>query len=518
MMTVDYLIKRSAKKFGKRLALVDGDLRFTYEALNDRVNRLANGLLGMGLKKGDRVGVLFRNCHQAMESTLALNKAGFVYVPLNARYAGQEHVYMLNDSEANTVIYSKEFSDTIDQIRHQIPGVKNYICAGEAENAVSYEGLLDGSPGKEPDITISPEDLLYIRYTSGTTGKPKGVMLTHRNGVASIVNSIIDNVDIKPDDVMVHVGPITHASGALILPHFILGAANVLLKEFDPELFLQTIERERATTIFVVPTMLIVLLQHPGLAKYDLSSLKTIKYGAAPMPLEPLKEALRIFGPILTQGYGLTEAPLQDTGLRKEDHVVDGPPEVTARLASAGRELQLIQVRIVDDEGNELKPGEIGEIAIKGDNVMLGYWKNPEATAEKLRNGWLHTGDMAYKDEEGYIFIVDRKHDMIISGGFNIYPKEVEDAIYSHPSVSQCAVIGVPDDRWGESVKAVVVLKKGYQVTEQDIIDHCRKSIASYKKPKSVEFVDSIPVNPNGKVMRRELREKYWAGYTRRVN
>lgn len=518
MMTVDYLIKKSAQKFAKRLALVDGDLRLTYEALNDRVNRLANGLLEMGLKKGDRVGVLFRNCHEALESTLALNKAGFVYVPLNARYAGQEHEYMLNNSEANTVIYSKEFSDTIDQIRGQVPGVKNYICAGETEGSISYEDLLSRSSGKEPDIPIFPEDLIYIRYTSGTTGKPKGVMLSHRSGVASIVNSMLDNVDIKSDDVMVHVGPITHASGALILPHFIVGAANVLLKEFDPELFLQTIERERASTIFVVPTMLIFLLQHPSLAKYNLSSLKTIKYGAAPMPLEPLREALKVFGPILTQGYGLTEAPLQDTGLRKEDHVVDGPSEVTARLASAGRELQLIQVRIVDDQGNELKPGEIGEIAIKGDNVMLGYWKNPEATADKLRNGWLHTGDMAYKDEAGYVFIVDRKHDMIISGGFNIYPKEVEDAIYCHPAVSQCAVIGVPDDQWGESVKAVVVLREGHEATEQDIIEHCRKNIASYKKPKSVEFVDSIPVNPNGKVMRRELREKYWVGLTRRVN
>ncbi len=518
-MDKGYVFRRCVKRFRNRLAVVSGDVRLNYEQLNERVNKLACGLISLGVKKGDRIGLLLLNSHHYIEAEYACAKCGFVMVPLNARLAGPEHAYMLQHSEANTLIFGEEFIDIISPIVSQIPSVKRYICIGKRtpDGTINYEKLLEGQSNAEPYIKLSGDDLSSIRYTSGTTGRPKGVVLTQKNDIASAINQLADNLNPRTGDVMLHVGPVTHASGALILPHFMVGASNVILKEFDPEATLNAVVKEKATTMFLVPTMIIFLLQYPGLASFDLSTIRHIGYGAAPMPVEPLREALKIFGPVFAQGYGLTEAPLQDTLLRKEEHVIDGSEEALARLASAGRELQRIELTIRDDEGNLLPAGEIGEIAVKGDHVMTGYWKDPEATAERLRDGWLYTGDMAFMDEDGYVFIVDRKHDMIISGGFNIYPREVEEVIYRHPAVSQCAVIGVPDDRWGESVKAIVVLKEGAAATAEDIIEHAKRHIASYKKPKSVEFADSIPVNPYGKVMRREIREKYWAGRTRRV-
>lgn len=517
-MDKGYVFRRCVKRFRNRLAVVSEDVRLSYEQLNERVNKLACGLISLGVKKGDRVGLLLLNSHHYIEVEYACAKSGFVMVPLNVRLTGSEHAYMLQNSEANTLIFGEEFNDTVSSIVSQISNVRRFICIGKKtpSGTINYEKLLDGQPNAEPYMQISEDDLSSIRYTSGTTGKPKGVMQTQKNDIASAINQLADNLNPEASDVMLHVGPITHASGAMILPHFMVGAANVILKEFDPEVIFNTVIKEKVTTMFLVPTMIIFLLEYPKLASFDLSTIKHIGYGAAPMPVEPLREAIKVFGPVFAQGYGLTEAPLQDTLLRKEEHVACSE-DALARLASAGRELQRVQLAIRDDEGNILPSGEIGEISVKGDHVMKGYWKDPEATAERLQDGWLRTGDMAFMDEDGYVFIVDRKHDIIISGGFNIYPREVEEAIYQYPSVFQCAVIGVPDDQWGESVKAIVKLKEGASATAEDIIEHTRRHIASYKKPKSVEFVHAIPVNPYGKVMRRELREKYWAGRSRRI-
>jgi acyl-CoA synthetase (AMP-forming)/AMP-acid ligase II len=283
-------------------------------------------------------------------------------------------------------------------------------------------------------------------------------------------------------------------------------------------MLLETIQMERITTLYLVPTMIVMLLAYPELKKYDLSSLKNIRYGASPISANVLKNAIEVFGNIFVQGYGLTEASMPMTLLLKEDHVLDGSEKKLRRLNSIGREVYVATVRIMDESGNLLPPGQVGEIVVRSDQVMEGYWKKPEATAETLRDGWLHTRDMGYMDEDGYIYLVDRKDDMIVSGGFNIYPKEVEDVLYSYPAVLEAAVFGVPDEKWGEAVKAVISVRSGMKVTEEEIIEHCRKHLASYKKPKSVDFIKELPKSPFGKIWRRKLKEPYWQGRKRMIS
>jgi acyl-CoA synthetase (AMP-forming)/AMP-acid ligase II len=289
------------------------------------------------------------------------------------------------------------------------------------------------------------------------------------------------------------------------------------MEKFDPEQILQTIQKERVTSLLMVPTMLVRLLMTPNLGSYDISSVKRIWYGTAPMPPDRLKEAIRVFGPVFRQNYGLTESPQPVTYLSPEDHILEGTDAEKKRIASAGKPALGIALKIEDEAGNEVEPGEIGEIVIQSQQLMKEYWKRPEATTEVLKNGWFHTGDLAMKDEYGFVYIVDRKNDMIISGGFNIYPREVEEALMTHPAVANAAVVGVPDDVWGESVKAFIVPRKDQAIAAEDLIRHCQSRISSYKKPKTVEIVSDLPINAYGKVMRRKLKEPYWAGRERRV-
>jgi acyl-CoA synthetase (AMP-forming)/AMP-acid ligase II len=304
----------------------------------------------------------------------------------------------------------------------------------------------------------------------------------------------------------------------MVLPIILRGGRSIILPGFEVDLLLKTIEKERVTHLLLVPTMINMMLNHPDLKKYDLSSIRTIFYSASPMPVERIKQALQVFGPVLIQGYGCTESSALITYLPKEDHAFEGDPKKLKRLASCGVPIMTCDVRVVNEKEEDIKPGEIGEIIERGDDTMMGYWKDPERTAETLKNGWLYTRDMATVDEEGYIYIVDRKADMIISGGYNIYPTEVEEVLYRHPAVFEASVIGVPDDLWGESVKAIVVLKEGMRATEDELIQHCKNCLSSYKKPKSIDFVRDLPKNPYGKILRRKLREKYWVGQERMVH
>jgi acyl-CoA synthetase (AMP-forming)/AMP-acid ligase II len=383
---------------------------------------------------------------------------------------------------------------------------------------LDYEKLMAKASAEEPRVSISEEDMISLRYTSGTTGKPKGVIHDHRSNITALYNSLMDGLRIEEGDVIALMGPVTHASGAMILPHLLRGAKVIILSGFDAEGILKLIEREHVTTLYLVPTMIVMLLARPDLKSYDLSSLKTIRYGASPISPEVLKRGVEAFGNVFVQGYGLTEGSMPLTLLNKRDHRMDGTMKQIQRLGSVGREVTVACVRIMDEAGEMLPPGEIGEIVIRSEQNMKGYWNNPQATAEALRGGWLHTRDMGYMDEDGYVFLVDRKDDMIISGGFNVYPREVEDVLYMHPSVLEAAVFGVPDEKWGETVKAAVSLKKGAVLTEEEIIEHCRKHLAGYKKPKSVDFVTDLPKNANGKILRRELKEPYWRERSRRVN
>jgi acyl-CoA synthetase (AMP-forming)/AMP-acid ligase II len=514
-------LMRAAMWYPERIAVVDvgEDTRLTFRELNERVNRLANALSSLGFRKGDRVASLSSNRYQLVEITFACHKIGLIGVPLNARLSMAEMVYMLNNSESSALLLGPEYIEEMEKVRSEIKTVKHYISLSyPSPTMIGYEDLVRSGSADDPKIEVEMDDIADLKYTSGTTGKIKAAMMSYRSKLCQTRKVLLRDSNIRKDSAMCHVAPITHASGIMLLPFIMKGARNVLLPGFDIPLLLKTIEKERITHMLAVPTMLNFLMAYPDLKKYDLSSIETIIYAASPMPVEKIKQALEIFGPVLKQGYGLTETSAGIACLTQEDHIIDGDPKKLRRLASAGRPVSECDVRVVNEKGEDVKPGEVGEVIERGDDMMLGYWKDPELTAQTLRNGWLYTKDMATVDEDGYIYLVDRKGDMIISGGFNIYPSEVEGVLAGHPAVFESAVIGIPDDKWGESVKALVVLKEGMTASEEELINHCKQHLSSYKKPKSVDFVKELPKNPIGKVLKRKLKEQYWGGQEKMIH
>ncbi|MFC1532244.1 AMP-binding protein [Thermodesulfobacteriota bacterium] len=518
-MNIPLLINRCVNRFTERIALVHEDTRLTFRELEEQTNSIANNLLSLGLTKRDRVALLSPNRIELVLGEYGIYKAGLVSVPLNARLSMDETIHMLNNSEASAFLIGKEYIDEFDKVRDKAETVKHFMAiSNPLDYMMSFKELLQG-PFTPPDVNIDMDDLCSLRYTSGTTGKLKATMMSHRNRISSTKKRLlIPDVELDQNSVACHVGPITHASGAMVLPTWWMGGCNLILNGFDEKILLVTIEEERVTHMFAAPTMLNMLMAYPDVRKYDLSSLRTIWYGSSPMPVTRIREALEIFGPVFIQGYGQTETASAITFLSKEDHLVGDDPVKIKRLSSCGVPNLECDVRVVNAEGEDVKPGEIGEIIERGDDSMVGYWNDPELTRETIKDGWIYTRDMATVDEAGYIYIVDRKSDMIISGGFNVYPSEVENAIYTHPAVFEAGVIAVPDEIWGESVKACVVLKPGESATEEEIIIHCKECIASYKKPKSVDFMDELPKNPYGKVLRRKLKEKYWVDQERGVH
>jgi acyl-CoA synthetase (AMP-forming)/AMP-acid ligase II len=386
---------------------------------------------------------------------------------------------------------------------------------------VDYEKLLAKSSGAEPDVEVELDDVYKLQYTSGTTGVLKAAIITHRNFFSRLKHNLV-STGINPYNpvVQAYIAPVTHAAGGFVWITYLMGGTNILLNlnPFTPKELLEIIEKERVTDIMLIPVMINMLLNYPDLKKHDFSSLKTIGYGTAPLAPERIKQALEVFGPVLRQGYGQTESIAVGTFLTKDDHVSNGDPVRENRFASVGVVSFDADLRIVDENGKDMPTGEIGEIILRGDFVMKGYWKDPERTADTIKGGWLYTRDMGYLDEAGYLYLTDRKSDMIISGGFNVYPTEVENAISEHPAVFEVAVVGVPDDVWGEAVKAVVVLKPDTKVTDSDLIEFCKDRLASFKKPKSIDFVESLPKSTVGKTLRRAVREPYWGDKDRRVN
>jgi acyl-CoA synthetase (AMP-forming)/AMP-acid ligase II len=517
-MDLRTLVTLAARRHRTRTAVVDEGRRFTFAETQERVNRLANGLDRLGLRKGDRVASLQFNSHETIEVDLACVVGGLARVLLNARAAVDDHAYVINDCGARALVFGPEFSGLVEELRGTLPAVEHFIATrGPGPGSVEYEDLLEKSSRDEPGVTVDGEDLHSLYYTSGTTGRPKGVMLSRRNWLALVRNHLIDIFHPLVEDVLLHAAPMSHASGAFVIAHWVRGIPQVILPRWDDAACLAAIDRERVATVFLAPTMVIRLLNHPDLPRRDVSSLRNVVYGGAPMPVERLKEALDRFGPVFRQGYGLWEAPQLITTLAQEEHATGGDPRQLARLASAGRPLTFTEVRVVDEADRPVAPGERGEIVSRGDHVMLGYWQRPDATAEVLKGGWLHTGDVATVDEDGYIYIVDRKKEMIISGGSNIYPREVEEVLCTHPAVLEAAVIGIPDDTWGETVRAVVTLRPGCAATEAEILAWCRDRMAGYKRPRSAEFVTELPKSAYGKILRREVRDRYWHGRSRRV-
>ena len=516
MQTLKELLNKNAQIYPDKTAFIFENKRYTFKQVNQRINSLINALASMGVRKGDRVGLLAYNCSQYFE-VFNVAKAGMICVPLNYRSVARELVYLINNSEANTLILEKEFIDTIRPIRHELGGVKNFICLDAAvDNMASYEQLISDFPPDEPVNEVEADDPCILFYTSGTTGRPKGALHTHKSILAE---SAAVGQNFTSNDIALCVMPFFHVAGSAVylFPAFASGATVVIHKKFDEAQILKTIEREKVTYICLVPAMIIRLLEHPDLDKYDLSSLHNIVYTGAPMPFEALRRGVERFGKIFVQLLGQTET-LNLTMLKKEDHYIEGSARETRRLESVGKPPRTGEVRIVDEKLKDVPVGEVGEIVARSDRIMKEYWKLPKETAEIMKGGWLHTGDLGRMDEDGYIYIVDRKKDMIISGGENIYSREVEEVLYTHPAVQEAAVVGIPDEKWGESVKAVIVLREGMTATEDEIIDFCKEHLASYKKPKSVEFWDSLPITASGKIKKNEIRDRYWKGYEKKVH
>jgi acyl-CoA synthetase (AMP-forming)/AMP-acid ligase II len=511
-------ISRNARYFPDQPAIIFNEQVTSFRALDDRSNRLANALLGLGLTKGDRVAFQMSNRPAIVELEVALYKAGLVRVPLNARLAPAEVVDVIENGDPKVFLVGDSHVGSVQDLADRLGAVEHFIGVGTSVPGWhEYEALLAAAADINPDAEMQPEDLAVLHYTSGSTGKLKAAMQTVGNRMSHLRKVGMHRMRVGPGDVLLLSGPLTHASGMFLQPFLYQGGTVLIQDKFDPDTLLTAIERWRVTYTFMVPTMLNRLATYPGLGRYDISSLKQVAYGGAPMAPTRIREAWEKLGAVLSQGYGGGETTGGLILFSTEDHA-RAIREVPQRLASCGRPIGESEVRVVDEAGQPVQGDTVGEIVVRGPDVFAGYWKEPELTRQAFdADGWLHTGDLAKVDDEGFIYIVDRSKDMIISGGFNIYPTEVEQALYAHPAVYEACVVGVPDDTWGEAVKAVVVLRPGLEATEQDIVRHCREVLADFKKPRSVEFVQELPRNPNGKISRKAVREPYWAGQDRRV-
>ncbi|MFC2051196.1 class I adenylate-forming enzyme family protein [Chloroflexota bacterium] len=497
-------------------AIVFEGKRYTFSQLNERVNRIGNALSNLGVQKGDRVAMLQVNTNQCVEVYFAVAKIGAIYVPLNFRARGNELTYMLDSSESSALFAGERYIDLVDSIKPNLNSVNTFVSLDSPhEGMLYYEDMIASSPADEIFTEIGDDDTTILMYTAGTTGFPKGVMLSH-NSFAVYVLENVSPADPVSEDRNILTVPLYHVAGIQAMMAAIYGGRTLVMeRQFEPKEWMELVEAEKVNRAMMVPTMLKQLMGHADFSKYDLSSLKVITYGAAPMPLEVIKRAVDLFpGVGFINAFGQTETASTITTLSPEDHDITGTDEVKEkklkRLSSIGRPMPDIEMKIVDEEGNKLPQGEVGEIVARGPRVMSGYWKDQEKTEKTIdKDGWVHTGDMGYVDEDGYFFLAGRATDMIIRGGENISPEEVEGVMHSHPKIDECAVIGIPDEDWGEVPMCVVVLKKGATATPDELMEHCRANLASFKRPRSVVFREELPRNTMGKILKRALREQY---------
>lgn len=491
----------------------------TFAEFDARTNQAAQALIAQGLKSGDRIAYLGKNSDHYFELLFGAVKVGVIMVPIGWRLAPPEVAYIAADAEARMLFVGPEVIDAGLQVSAELPGAPAIAMEPGASGWTTYEAWRDAQAASDPGVALSSSDVAVQLYTSGTTGKPKGAMLTHDNILGGRRKAALAQMDWNqwgPDDVSLVAMPVGHIGGTgWGIVGLVNGAKGVVAREFDPFKVLDYIEQDRISKMFMVPAALQIVVRQPKARQVDYSRLKYILYGASPIPLDLLRECMEVFGCGFCQQYGMTETCGTIVYLPPEDHDPAGNP----RMRAAGLPMPGVELRIIDEAGNPLPANTVGEVATRSVSNMAGYWRLPEATASTMaEDGWLRTGDAGYLDEDGYLFIHDRVKDMIISGAENIYPAEVESAVYGHPQVAEVAVIGVPDDKWGEAVKAIVVAKPGETPTQEDIIAFARSRIAAFKAPKSIDFIEALPRNASGKILRRELREPYWAGRERRVN
>jgi long-chain acyl-CoA synthetase len=497
-------------------AIIYGDRTISYSDLDERSSRVANGLLAEGVGEQERVAFLDKNTPEYFDILFGAAKINAVTVAVNWRLAPPEAAFIVNDAESKVLVVGQDLLPVLDAMEAELTTVKKILVIGGHDRHEDFEAWLAGHDATDPGTTSGPDDVAFQFYSSGTTGRPKGVMLTNHNAFAT-VEANMEALGFGPDSVNMVVMPLFHVAGGLWATLGLYnGVLNVLLRDVDPVAIVRDIERHRVTHSVFVPAVLQFLLMIPETKEADFSSLELIVYGASPISEEVLTASIRTFGCNFMQAYGMTETSGGCVLLPPEDHDPDGPN--AHRLRAAGKAAPGAELRVVDPESFEPVPnGQVGEILIRSPQNMKGYWKMPEATAETiLEDGWLRTGDAGYLDDDGYLYIHDRVKDMIISGGENIYPAEIENVLMAHPGIADVAVIGVPDDTWGEVPKAIVV--KGTDVTEQDVIAFARERLAHYKCPKSVDWIDALPRNPSGKILKKDLRAPYWEGRGRRVN
>lgn len=497
----------------KGTAFIMDEQRWSYDEAYGLTCQVAQGLLAAGLAHPAKGAVLAGNHPLAWMCVLGMWRAGLAWVPMNPRSAVDEHIGLLQNFDAEVLFFQLAFAPVVDAIRTACPQVRHFVCIdGNAPGCASLDDWCASQPATPPELDYDMDDVIAIMPTGGTTGKPKGVMQTHRNMSVSVASSLI-TVNYAPGEAIVNLAaaPMTHSAGFMSLSASARGGTVVVLPKPDPAALLDAIERHRVTEFFLPPTVIYRLLEQPGIEQRDFSSLRYFMYGAAPMSVEKLKKALTVFGPVMFQGYGQTEVPGAIAFMRPGDHFVDGRVAPDGRLGACGLPSALNALAILDDAGRKLPPGDSGEICVRGDIVMKGYYKEPEKTAETIVAGWLHTGDIGFLDDEGFLHITDRKKDVVISGGFNVYPSEVEQVLWSHAAVQDCAVIGVPDANWGEAVKAVVELVPGTHATEEQLIALCKQKLGAVKAPKSVDFVSQLPRSAAGKVLKKDIRAPYWA-------
>jgi acyl-CoA synthetase (AMP-forming)/AMP-acid ligase II len=515
------LIDKAFRKYKDKTAFTINDRNYLYSEVHSSVNKLANSLSALGLEKGDRVMVMSINSIEYIYADYATAKLGLIKIPINTMQIKEDIEYRLKDSEARAVILDDYFYRKYGLFFQDYVSIEFVIAITEdkeflSQPVIDFHKLILEASSQTPEVIVDHKDPIAIMYTGGTTGEPKGVLHTHKSYISIIYSQILE-IEMLESEVMLQTAPLPHAAGFMVPSCLLKGGRIVIMAGFDPEKVFQAIEKEKVTWTFMVPTMIYAFIDHPARKNYDLSSLSTITYGAAPMSPRRLEEAIEELGPIFLQAYSQMEVANQTTALSKSQHVEAIQKNKKKRLSSCGMPILMSQVKIVDDNGNELGINMPGELVTKGPHMMEGYWRRPEETKKTIVDGWLYTGDMAEIDEDGFIYLVDRKKDMIISGGMNIYSAEVEQALSQHSAVNEVIVIGLPDEKWGEIVCGVVVTAPGQEVSEDELIQFCGPRLSAYKKPKKIEFVDHIPRTTVGKLDKKVVRQKYWEGKERNI-